>query len=295
MGDEKPPTPIRGKNLPSSGSANGGGGQGGDDEADEVADDPVKLQLQQEALMPRTDIGPLITEQLIEQFNDKNWKERQAGLERLDTILRENKFIEPNLGELPPALSKRLTDTNKNLATQALQASAKLAQALGSQGRRFVSAMAPSIIQALSDAKETLRRTAVEALTAWYDNCGGITPFLEGDLLAEAFTKATNPNIKAELCGWLAAVLVKSKPVKAAAGAPDLKALVPTVFAYVEDRNPDVRTKSQELIMPIMLHVGVNEMLRAMNKAKVREQGFPYLIFKTMSLIQFYLLILKKI
>ena len=203
-------------------SSNGGGDQ--DDEGEEsAATDPVKLQLQQEALMPRTDIGPLITEAFIEQLGDKNWKERQAALERLDSILRENKFIEPNLGELPVALSKRSTDTNKILATTSLKMCERLAQALGSQGKRYVSVMAPSMIQALSDNKDTLRKAAVDALTAWFDSCGGLVPFLEADMLAESLSKATNPNIKAEMCGWLATVLSKSKPVKIPAGGSDLK------------------------------------------------------------------------
>jgi hypothetical protein len=67
--------------------------------------------------------------------------------------------------------------------------SEKLTQALG-------------MIQALSDNKEALRKTTVSALNAWFDNCGGLAPFLEGELLLESINAATNPNIKAELCGW---------------------------------------------------------------------------------------------
>lgn len=120
------------------------------------------------------------------------------------------------------------------------------------------------MIAALSDSKEALRKTAVSSLTAWFDCCGGLAPFLENEFLAEIFSTASNPNIKAELCGWLTQVLSKSKPGK----QPELKAIIQSVFNYVEDRNPDVRTKSQELITPLMMHVGANEMLRAMQKAK---------------------------
>lgn len=262
----KPPVPIRGRNVPKAGGGGGGGGSGdGEANEDEDTTDPIQMQLQQEALMPRTDISSQLTDALIEQMNDKNWKERQAALEKLEQILRDNKFIEPNLNEFPTNLNKRLTDTNKILATTALKIAEKLAQALGSQGRRFVSVLAPGMIAALADNKETLRKSAVAALNAWFDSCGGLAPFIEGDLLAESFTAATNPNIKAELCGWLSSVLSKSKPGKL---PPELKAIVPSVFNYVEDRNPDVRSKAQELIMPLMMHVGNNEMLRAMNKTK---------------------------
>jgi hypothetical protein len=118
------------------------------------------------------------------------------------------------------------------------------------------------MIQALSDAKPTVRATAIAALTCWFDNCGGLAPFLEGDLLLETLTAASSPNVKAEMCGWLAAVLPKCKKLP-----PELKAIIPAVFTYVEDRNPEVRTKSQELMVPLMMHVGPNDMLRALQKA----------------------------
>jgi cytoskeleton-associated protein 5 len=94
--NEKPPVPIRGKNQPNASASNGGAENGDNDEEDD-ADDPVQQQLRTEALMPRTDISGLLADSLIDQLNDKNWKERQAALEKLDQILRDNKFIEPNL------------------------------------------------------------------------------------------------------------------------------------------------------------------------------------------------------
>jgi len=121
------------------------------------------------------------------------------------------------------------------------------------------------MIQALSDNKPALRNTALAALTSWFDNCGGLAPFLEGDMLLEALTAATNPNIKAEMCSWLCQQLSKCKKGKV---PTELKAIVPIIYTFVEDRNPEVRTKSQELVLPLMMHVGPNDMLRAMQKVK---------------------------
>ena len=252
--------------MPNANGASGQNGEdGGGDEDDQTADDPVQQQLQQEALLPRVDISAMLDDALFTQMNDKNWKERQAALEKLETILRENKFIEANIGELPVNLSKRLADTNKILATTSLKLTERLAQALGSQGKRYVSSLAPGMIQALSDNKETVRKTAIASLNAWFDNCGGLAPFIEGDMLLESFTAATNPNVKTELCGWLAQVLPKCKRGKL---PPELKSIIPTVYAFVEDRSPDVRAKAQELLLPLMEHVGPNDMLRVMGKAK---------------------------
>ncbi len=105
---EKPPVPIRGMNVLNVNSQSGGDGSGGAEE-----EDPVELQKKQEALFPRTDISGEFNETLMNQLNDKNWKERQAALERIEQILRDNKYIEPSLGDLPASLAKRLTDANK--------------------------------------------------------------------------------------------------------------------------------------------------------------------------------------
>jgi cytoskeleton-associated protein 5 len=264
-----PPVPTRGSAAKSSKTHqnNDVNDENGDNDEETGADeDPIKRQQREEAHLVRTDISSHFTDEFFNQLNDKIWKERQAALEKLEQLLRDNKFIEPQLGELPVNLNKRLTDTNKILATTSLRICEKLASALGLQGKRFVSSLAPGMIQALSDNKDTLRKAAISALNAFCDNCGGLIPFLENDLLAESFSTATNPNIKSELCGWLAQVLPKSKRGKLPAA--ELKAIVPSVYNFLEDRNPDVRTKAQELIMPLMIHVGPNEMLKVMNKAK---------------------------
>lgn len=74
-------------------------------------------------------------------------------MERIEDILRENKFIEPNLNDFPTNLNKRLTDINKVLARGSLIICEKLSFSLGSQGERFLSVLAPGMIKALSDSK----------------------------------------------------------------------------------------------------------------------------------------------
>jgi hypothetical protein len=190
---QRPAAPTRGLYVPKAGGSSGGGGDGASAGGDDDADDPVAAQLKQEALLPRVDIGEHLSDTLMDQLNDKNWKERQAALEKLETLLRDHKFIEPSLNELPTHLNKRMCDTNKILATTTLRISERLAVALGSQGRRHVAALAPGMIQALSDNKDTLRKAAVSALTSWFDHCGGLGPFVENELLVEAMQTATNP------------------------------------------------------------------------------------------------------
>ena len=75
-----------------------------------------------------------------------------------------------------------------------------------------------------------------------------------------------NPNLKTELCTWLASVLPKSKKLP-----PELKAIIGPVLTCLEDRSVDVRTAAQLLLEPLMAHVGPNEMLRVAGKAKVSD------------------------
>lgn len=58
-----------------------------------------------------------ITDALIEESKDKNWKVRGEALQKVATILSEAKFVTGNLGPLPEALKARLSESNKNLVS----------------------------------------------------------------------------------------------------------------------------------------------------------------------------------
>ena len=49
---------------------------------------------------------------------DKNWKIRKEGLDKVKEVVNSAKFVTNDLGGLPAALSPRTVDTNKILATQ---------------------------------------------------------------------------------------------------------------------------------------------------------------------------------
>jgi cytoskeleton-associated protein 5 len=58
-----------------------------------------------------------MSEELMAEIGDKNWKVRKEGLDKVVAILNEAKFITPNIGPLPEALKGRLTDSNKILVS----------------------------------------------------------------------------------------------------------------------------------------------------------------------------------
>lgn len=61
-----------------------------------------------------------ITQELVNEMADKNWKLRKEALEKLEAILKEAPFVTPNLGPLPEALKLRLNDNNKILVRTVL-------------------------------------------------------------------------------------------------------------------------------------------------------------------------------
>lgn len=58
-----------------------------------------------------------MTETLMNELADKNWKVRKEGLEKVQAIFNEAKFITANVGPLPEALKLRLNDSNKILVS----------------------------------------------------------------------------------------------------------------------------------------------------------------------------------
>ncbi len=81
---------------------------------------------------------------------------RNEALQKVTTILNDAKFITPQLGELPTALSARMSDSNTNLVQQALTIGQALAVAMGPNCRQHVRILLPGFLQALSVNKVIL-------------------------------------------------------------------------------------------------------------------------------------------
>lgn len=253
---QKPPAPTRGVAAPSG--AEGTGGAGG------VADDVQEAAVNVEDLVPRTDISGQLTEPLMSELSDKNWKVRQEALQKLAAIVDQAKFIFPELGDLPGALRARLLDSNKNLAIQALNICQSLGAALGPHCGPYVRTLAPGMFTALGDSKNMVRAAALSCLNEWSSHAS-LGTFFENEMLKDAL-KAENPLLRSELFGWLAERLGASD----ARGVPgaELASCLPHVYHCLEDRSAEVRKKAQDLLLPCMLHLGYESMARATSKLK---------------------------
>ncbi|CAG0896293.1 unnamed protein product, partial [Cyprideis torosa] len=216
-----------------------------------------------EDLIPRTDISPQITEGLLSELNDKNWKVRDEALRRVASILGEAKFIKPPLGDLPAALKARALDTNKNLAATALGITKTLGEALGSNCRVHARTMIPPVLVALGDSKANVRGAAKDALEVWQSQIRVKDLFDGGEVVAEVL-KTENPLTRAEVFRWLTEVLPDAKGLN----REDLLACLGSLFSACEDRNPEVRKNAGEALVPVMIHLGYDSMAKAASRLK---------------------------
>lgn len=248
---EKPPAPTRG--LAS------GGGDADDDEDEVDADDKDDDKIDDS--LPRTDISEMITQDLVNEMADKNWKIRKAALEKLETILKESPFVAPNLGLLPEALKLRLNDNNKILIATTLGICSSLGTKLGPHCKAHIRIIGPALIGCFGDSKPNLRASAVSALNVWMENCN-LVPLVEQETLSDAL-KLENPNLRQELLGWLSEKLPSHKPLPS-----EFKLCIPHLLTCLEDRNGDVRKKAQDAVVPFMIHTGYESVFRACSKLK---------------------------
>lgn len=251
MQGQTPPAPTRGSLRHAVGS--GDDAEEGE-EQEEAGNDVVDL-------LPRTDISDKITSELVSKIGDKNWKIRKEGLDEVMSIINEAKFIQPNIGELAPALKGRLNDSNKILVQQTLTILQQLAMAIGPNIKQHVKNLGIPIITILGDSKNNVRAASLATVNAWIDQTG-MKEWLEGEDLSEELKKE-NPFLRQELLGWLAEKLPTLRSVPS-----DLGLCVPHLYSCLEDRNGDVRKKAQDVLPFFMMHLGFEKMAKATGKLK---------------------------
>lgn len=179
-------------------------------------------------LLPRVDISPQITESLIDEMADKNWKVRNEALTKVSAILSEAKLIKPSIGDLPQALALRLVDSNGKIAQAALNICENIATSMGAPCKQYVRILLPGFIQGdiqscnkftsilitpfclgLGDSKSWIRTASVNCMNTYGDLCA-YKEFFESEMIGDAF-KNGSPTLRSELWTWLADKLPKSK------------------------------------------------------------------------------------
>lgn len=114
---ETPPAPIRGAKARKTNAVNV------EEEEEDIEETEKKAggsELDFNELIPRIDINAQITEALLAELADKNWKVRNEALQKVNTLLSETRFIKSTIGDLPQGLALRLVDSNSKIAQAAL-------------------------------------------------------------------------------------------------------------------------------------------------------------------------------
>ncbi|PSN31815.1 Mini spindles protein [Blattella germanica] len=229
---ESPPVPIRGQNKTS--------GQEGDEEDEgEEEETQVNEKLNIHDLMPHIDISNHITEALLNELGDRNWKVRNEALQKLANILNENKLITNNLGELPPILAQRLVDSNSKIAAAAIAICQSLGTAMGNQSKIHVRTVFPALLQDLGDSKVWIRTAAISCINTWGEQCG-YKEFFDGEMIGDAL-KSGSPTLRVELWAWLTEKL-PTIPTKSIP-KDELMICLPHLYSNVEDRNAEAGSR----------------------------------------------------
>ncbi|XP_021706619.1 protein mini spindles isoform X3 [Aedes aegypti] len=254
---QKPPAPTRGlSKCASRGSV--------DDnlEDDGEADDQPAVNIND--LLPRVDISSQITESLLTELSDKNWKTRNEGLEKLRGIVNDAKLIKSNLGDLPQVMTQRLVDSNAKIAQTSVEICQLIAIAMGPPCKQYVRAFFPGFLKGLGDGKAFIRSACISCINTWGDQAG-YKEFFDGEMIADAL-KTGSPALKTELWGWVAEKLppLPTKSIQ----KDELVSMLPHLYANICDRNADVRKNANEAVLGIMIHLGYDAMMKALDKQK---------------------------
>ncbi|XP_029345564.1 protein mini spindles isoform X2 [Acyrthosiphon pisum] len=249
--DEVPPKPIRGKKSKGSSESSSD---------DEKPDNEVNVR----DIVPRVDITPQITDALINEFSDRDWKVRSNALTKLKKIITEAKFITNKLGEVREALQDRISDSNARLGSNAINLVELITIAMGSSFKVYIKGYLPGILNALGDSKTFKCQSARQCMNTFGDICG-YREFFGGDILLDAL-KNNSVTLRSELWTWLAEKLpiipVKTIP------ADELKCLLPVLYTSLEDKNAGVRSASEKAVLGFMMHLGYASMYGACEKLK---------------------------
>nr|XP_018670649.1 cytoskeleton-associated protein 5-like [Ciona intestinalis] len=251
---QSPPAPTRGVKK-KSGSADVG------EQSDE---DVEEAGITMDDLVTRVDISGKITDALISQMADKNWKERKEALESVIEILNEAKFVTSDIGDLATGLKARLTDSNKILLTTTLNILTQLATALGPHSAKHLQILSANIINTLADSKPQVRQAALKCMNTWLENTK-LSMWLEGDMISSALSVAKHTFLRIELLTWLAEKLLSVAKLPSSA-KEGLEMCVPVIYSCCEDRSGEVRAKAQGFLPAIMRHISYDKMIKGTGK-----------------------------
>nr|XP_024218942.1 protein mini spindles [Halyomorpha halys] len=234
------------------------------DSSNELVNDVTHEKSKASDSKPKVDISNQITDQLVAELGDKNWKVRAEAVAKLQGFVNSAQSITSNLGEAAPVIAARISDSNTKISASAIALVESLAPAMGPSCKQYVRIFLPALMKAIGDPKTWIRSAVIPCLNTWGEVCG-FKEFFEGEIIAEAL-KTGSPTVRSELWTWLADKLPNIPPKTIQ--KEELMACLPTLYSNLEDRNADVRKNACEAVLGFMLHLGFTNMIRACENIK---------------------------
>ena len=206
--------------------------------------------------LPRTDVSALVTEKLIGDMGNADWKTRAAAVEAVGGILASAGFrIAPNTSDLMPALGKRFADSNRNLAASALAMAGKVAAAVGPAvaERRYGHGLAAEMTRQMGDSKPSVRAAAAGALDAWVIAAGleKTLPVVADEMVALAGKMSGDG--KADALAWTLRALVAGD---CGDDANMLAAAVAAAAVGLADNKAQARAAGGKVMDEVLARVG---------------------------------------
>eukprot|EP00698_Gefionella_okellyi_P019769 TRINITY_DN610_c0_g2_i2.p1 TRINITY_DN610_c0_g2~~TRINITY_DN610_c0_g2_i2.p1 ORF type:complete len:1667 (+),score=555.77 TRINITY_DN610_c0_g2_i2:217-5001(+) len=214
---------------------------------------------------PRADISAQLTNELIAEMGDANWKLRSGALERIrDVLTAANNRIQPKVGELLSALKQRMQESNKNILQAALMLVAQLATAMGKSIDKHVHTLAHGLMQNWCDNKKTIRDAATAALDAIAAEAGfdQFFGYLPGAMAVDA------PMGRKDALSWMIKFLPAVDPKQ-----HDVQVLIKPILVCLEDKSGEVRQAGVPVVEAIAKLVGSGPIFRAVKELKQGSQS----------------------
>ncbi|XP_010222690.1 PREDICTED: cytoskeleton-associated protein 5-like [Tinamus guttatus] len=223
--------------------------------------DRIQEDLGEHGRTEAIDIGDRITSELVSKLQEKNWEVQKEGLEEIAGILKDARFIQPNIGELPRALKVCLCDSNPTLVQMALRVLQQLSTAIGSNIKQHMKDLGFPLIALFRKSKSSTRAAALAAVNTWAAQTN-LLEWLDREGISGDLGKET-PFQKEELVQWLAEQLPTLQ------SAPSyLLQCVPHLYSCLQDSNEYVQTASQAALPFFIMHLGFEKMAEVTSQLK---------------------------
>ncbi|ETW05149.1 hypothetical protein H310_04156 [Aphanomyces invadans] len=209
------------------------------------------------SLFGRVDISAKITKELLADMQNEDdkvaWKKRLDAMEQAQRLCEEAGLsieLTKAVMDLMKSLKARLSDSNANLKTKAVQVIGVVATSIGPSVSKLAKLVGNNLVVGVSDNKKAMQQACLEALHKWVVHNDVASGSCFDSLLPFVAEALKNPVGRAELLGWTVAM------TQLISDRLDLRPLVENTIDALLDKSTEAREKAQLLLVDVFKSVG---------------------------------------